>query len=125
MHHAVVSLGQSFLSYANEEKALAGEFARVLEDIGWKVWWERSIPEGRRYLEVIQERLTGSDCIIVLWTPASGDATYVCNEAQEGRRQGNLIQVWLRNGVVPLEFRDLTVRDLRSCPSPMPSTQAG
>ena len=109
-------MGEIFLSYANEERALAGRFAAVLEDIGWKVWWKREIPPGSRYQEVIEKRLTGADCVLVLWTRLSADAPYVHLEAQEGRRRGTLLQVVLRECVVPLEFRHLPLRDLQGWP---------
>ncbi len=33
-----------FISYANEDRETAAQFAQLLESVGLRVWWDRRIP---------------------------------------------------------------------------------
>ena len=49
-----------FLSYASEDRDRVTLIARTLEFLGWSVWWDRRIPTGKRYAQVIEEQLDAS-----------------------------------------------------------------
>ncbi|MDQ3115900.1 MAG: toll/interleukin-1 receptor domain-containing protein [Verrucomicrobiota bacterium] len=44
-----------FISYAREDREKAQAIAAVFQEQGWSVWWDRSIPPGRTFDQVIEE----------------------------------------------------------------------
>ncbi len=57
-----------FISYASEDRAKAETLAYALEQQGWSVWWDRTIPAGKSFDEVITEALAGTRCVVALWS---------------------------------------------------------
>jgi hypothetical protein len=55
-----------FLSYKSEDRARAKIIAEALEQHGYSVWWDRVIPIGKNYDDVITEALDAAKCVIVL-----------------------------------------------------------
>lgn len=102
-----------FISYASEDREQVRPLARALEQKGWSVWWDRRIPVGRSYDEVIEEALDGSKSVVVVWTKTSVKSQWVKNEAREGLRRRVLFPVMLLEEVkIPLEFRDVQAAQL-------------
>jgi hypothetical protein len=94
-----------FLSYKTEDKARAQNIAEALEKKGYSVWWDRVIPPGRRFSEVIQEELDAAKCVVVLWSKDSARSKWVETEASEGDRRGILVPVLIDDVRPPLAFR--------------------
>jgi len=46
-----------FISYASSDIEKAKALAGILEQQGWSVWWDREIPPGRSFDEVLEEAL--------------------------------------------------------------------
>jgi hypothetical protein len=42
-----------FISYAREDLATAQRLAEALRACGWSVFWDRRIPAGQRFAEII------------------------------------------------------------------------
>jgi hypothetical protein len=101
-----------FISYAREDRGNAQGLAAVLEAQGWTVWWDRSIPPGRSFDQVIEEALTGAKCVVVLWSHASTASDWVKTEAAEGLARKILVPVRIEEVNLPLEFRRLQTVDL-------------
>ncbi|MFO0698435.1 MAG: SUMF1/EgtB/PvdO family nonheme iron enzyme [Nitrospira sp.] len=102
-----------FISYASEDKSRVQALAQALERKGWSVWWDRRIPIGRSFDEVIEEALDGSKSVVVVWTTTSVKSQWVKNEAREGLRRRVLFPVMLVEEVrIPLEFRDVQTAHL-------------
>ena len=101
-----------FISYASEDRNRAEELARALSARGWSVWWDRKIPLGKSYDEVIEKALAESKCAIVLWSVVSVTSEWVRNEASEAKRCGILVPVFLETVDAPLAFRLLNGADL-------------
>lgn len=101
-----------FLSYASEDRDRAGEIASLFRGRGWSVWWDRTIPPGRTYDQVIEEALDASRCVVVLWTQASVRSEWVKNEADEGARRAILVPVLLDEVRIPLGFRRIQAANL-------------
>jgi len=105
--------GHVFVSYAAEDRELAAGIASYLESCGWNVWWDREIPVGRRFDEVIEDALRGARCVIVLWTKAAVSSRWVRSEASDAAQREVLLPVLLEDATIPLEFRLFQTLDLR------------
>jgi hypothetical protein len=102
-----------FLSYSTDDHERAREVALALEARGWSVWWDRKIPPGKTFDEVIEEHLDSARCVVTLWTPKSVKSRWVKAESEEGARRGCLVPVLLAPGVtIPLAFRRIQAADL-------------
>ena len=94
-----------FISYANADRAVAQPLADALEALGWSVWWDREIPFGKPFDQVIEEELNGARCVIVLWSPASVHSRWVKTEAAAAADRDRLIPVLIEDVPIPFEFK--------------------
>jgi len=101
-----------FVSYASADRDRARAVAQALTDQGWSVWWDRTIPPGRQFDEVIEEALDSARCVVVLWSKASVASQWVKTEAAEAMRRKILVPVLIEDIKIPLEFRRLQAADL-------------
>ncbi|MDQ2734174.1 MAG: toll/interleukin-1 receptor domain-containing protein [Pseudomonadota bacterium] len=102
-----------FVSYSSKDRDRAALVARALEARGWSVWWDRTIPPGRQYDDVIEEALAEARCVVVLWSKASAASTRVKNEASEAVSKKALIPALIEDEVkIPFEFRRVQAADL-------------
>lgn len=103
---------QIFLSYKNEDRERIIPIVRAIEREGWSVWWDRKIPPGRSFDEVIEEKIDKAKCIIVIWSEKSVASKWVKTEASEGERRRILIPVMIDDVVIPLAFRRIEAAQL-------------
>jgi TIR domain len=117
-----------FISYAREDRERAQALATVLQQHGLTVWWDRIIPPGRQFDEVIEEQLDAARCVLVLWTASSATSKWVKTEAGEALAHDKLVPALLDAGVrLPLEFRRVQAADISDwspAGGPTPSLQA-
>ena len=100
-----------FLSYAREDSARAAIIAKALSR-RWTVWWDRTIPPGKTFDDVIEDALDRAACVVVLWSKTSVLSHWVRSEAAEGARRGILVPAFLEAAKIPLEFRRLQAANL-------------
>src|SRR5688572_7341383 len=103
-----------FISYASEDRERAQILAQALGARGWSVWWDREIPLGQSFDEVIEKALAAANCVIVLWSAVSVKSEWVRNEASEAKRRGILLPVFIDPIDAPLAFRLLNGADLKA-----------
>ncbi len=102
-----------FISYSSEDKSRVQALARALERKGWSVWWDRRIPAGKSFDDVIHEALKAARSVVVVWTKTSVKSTWVKNESRSGLRRNILFPVMLLDEVeIPLEFEHLQAAHL-------------
>ena len=101
-----------FLSYAAEDRETARKLAAALETTGWSVWWDRRIPAGMTWRDVIQNALDTMHCMVVLWSRNSIESRWVSEEAEEARTRGKLVPVMIEEVNPPLGFRSIHAADL-------------
>jgi hypothetical protein len=103
-----------FISYAKGDRPRAAELASALEVNGWSVWWDRDIPPGRTFDEVIEEALAHTRSVVVLWSAESVKSRWVRTEASAAAERGTLVPALIEPVTIPLEFRRLEAADLTS-----------
>lgn len=101
-----------FISYAREDRETAERLAQALEGEGWEVWWDRHIPAGKRFDEVISASLDRAKCVIALWSQAAIASQWVAEEAEEGKERGVLVPAFIEAVEPPLGFRRIHAADL-------------
>ncbi len=101
-----------FISYAREDRANAERLAHVFERQGWTVWWDKIIPPGRRFGDVIAEQLAAAKAVVVLWSRTSAASDWVKDEAQEGAARNILVSMLVEKVTPPLGFRQFQMGDL-------------
>jgi TIR domain len=94
-----------FVSYVREDQRRAAELSSAFSRQGWTVWWDRRIPAGDSFEEVIARELGSAKCVVVLWSQASVRSNWVKDEAEEARNRGVLVPVLIDNVKPPFGFR--------------------
>ncbi len=94
-----------FLSYASEDRERVRPLIEALDRQGWSVWWDRNIPAGRTWSDVIDEALEQSRCVVVVWTSTSVRQNWVLEEAEDGLQHKHLFPVFLDDIQAPRGFR--------------------
>jgi TIR domain-containing protein len=94
-----------FLSYANADRERINPLVKILEEWGWSVWWDRKIPPGKTWHQVIQRAIDEAKCVVVVWSHLSIQSDWVITEAEEGKDRQVLIPVLIDDVKAPLAFR--------------------
>ncbi|TDH24254.1 toll/interleukin-1 receptor domain-containing protein [Segetibacter sp. 3557_3] len=94
-----------FISYSSEDKSIVEKLAARLEKKGWSVWWDRHIPIGCTYDDVIESALQEASCVVVIWTKRSVRSEWVKNEASAAVQRGVLVPIVLEQVTLPIAFR--------------------
>lgn len=102
-----------FISYASEDQETTKTLAQALADQGWSVWWDRNIPSGQLFHEVIERELTAARCVIALWSKAALGSAWVREEAQDGLDRKILVPARIETVPLPIGFRAIQTADLR------------
>ena len=101
-----------FLSYSQNDIEQAAYLARCLEGEGWTVFWDRDIPPGKVWPDVLDAELVKSRCVVVLWTRSSVNSEWVQYEAGHGRGGGILVPARGEATEPPTGFDEFQAADL-------------
>jgi hypothetical protein len=101
-----------FISYASEDRSRAEILAKTLEDQGWSVWWDKTIPPGKTFDQVIQEAIESARCVVVLWSKKSINSDWVKEEANIGNERKILVPAKIDPVALPLGFGRIQAADL-------------
>ena len=101
-----------FISYAREDVEPARRLAAELKKRGWSVFWDRRIPAGRRFEDVIEEELRAAGCVIVLWSTAANKSKWVRDEAREVGKRNVLVPALIEAVEPPMGFRSIQAANL-------------
>jgi len=100
-----------FVSYAREDRELAGTLAQALEARRFSVWWDRAGSSD----EVIERELRAAACVVVLWSVPGIRSRWVREEAEHAAEHSKLIPVLLgeqARGNIPSGLRAFQYIDL-------------
>lgn len=80
-----------FFSYASEDRECLEPLVLALEAAGWNVWWDREIPAGPRFDQVIQEEIANASCVMMAWSEQPGELDTLLAAIREhvGSRQAD------------------------------------
>lgn len=101
-----------FVSYSRADQKRAMPVIQLLEDAGYKVWWDGLLEGGANYLPTTEAALTGADAVVVLWSKTSVDSHWVRDEAMNGRERRCLVPLSIDGSEAPLGFRQFQVLDV-------------
>jgi len=101
-----------FISYAKGDRPKVEPLAKALEKHGWSVWWDRKIPPGKTFAQVIQEAINAAKCMIVIWSNESVKSEWVIEEATIGNSRGILVPARVDPIDPPLGFGRIQAADL-------------
>lgn len=101
-----------FISYSRENREVAERVAHALGELGIDVWWDRDLPGGSAFAEVLEQRLAEARVVIVLWSEASIRSGFVRDESTRALEAGKLLPVRIEEVVPPLGFGQIHALDL-------------
>ncbi len=105
-------MSEIFISYAREDAPRIEPLAKCLSECGWVVFWDRQIPAGRQWSDVIGAALERADRVMVAWSHASLRSDFVRDEAGAGQKRKILMPILLDPVMPPLGFRQTQAADL-------------
>jgi tetratricopeptide (TPR) repeat protein len=109
----VQEMAKLFLSYAREDATIAERLARSLERSGHDVWWDRELHGGASFGSEIERQLKECDVVIVLWSIAGVQSSWVRDEAAIGRDGEKLLPISVDGTEPPIGFRQFHALDLQ------------
>jgi hypothetical protein len=112
-----------FISYASEDQSRVEPLSKALKDQGWSVFWDRTIPAGKTWRQVIGDALETARSVIVAWSKTSVDSRWVQEEADRGLERNILIPILIDNVRLPLGFGTIQAVNLVSWEPTQPSPE--
>jgi hypothetical protein len=98
------TLSDIFISYASQDRERILPIVHAREKTGWSIFWDRTIPPGKTWRQLIGSEIQSARCVVVVWTAASIESRWVQEEAEIGSRKGILIPVSLDDVEPPFGF---------------------
>ncbi len=105
-------MSEIFISYSSKDRPWVERFAKTLETHGWSVWWDREIPTGGSFNQVIRQQLAAAKCAIVVWSAESVESEWVQAEASEAKQQEKYLPIKITECQIPLGFTQRTYQSL-------------
>jgi len=94
-----------FISYAREDSEAAAWVARRAHEVGYSVWWDRSMAPGADMYRVIEQQIIAARKVLVIWSRHSVASRWVRDEAELAAKQNKLIPICIDASEPPLGFR--------------------
>ena len=101
-----------FLSYAHEDIKVAQSVSERIGQENWTVFWDRTIPVGFTWDDIVEGALDVAKCVVVLWSTAARNSEWVRIEATEGAERKILAPALIEQTKIPLRFRLIQAANL-------------
>ncbi len=107
----ISTMSDIFLSYTSEDRDRLRPLVKEFEDQGWSVFWDRKIPVGQTWRNIIGREIRDCLSIVVVWSQASVQSQWVMEEAEEGKRRKILFPVTVDGATPPFGFGSIQSAD--------------
>ena len=94
-----------FISYSRTDRERVALLADALIASGYSTWWDNNLAGGVEYSREIEARITAAKAVVVVWSRASIESTWVADEAELGRDTGKLVPVLIDDIQPKIGFR--------------------
>jgi hypothetical protein len=101
-----------FFSYSREDIERILPIVHALETTGYTIFWDRNIPTGKSWREVISGELHAAQCVMVAWSDSSIQSRFVIEEAEFSSRQNALVPLLIDKVEPPFGFGTIQAADL-------------
>lgn len=103
-----------FLSYKRTDQDRVAPLHAALTTEGLRVFWDREIPGGEPWRDMLNTKLEEARCVVVVWSTAStsDQAGFVHDEASRALARGVLLPVRIDAVDPPLGFGEVQTLDL-------------
>jgi adenylate cyclase len=101
-----------FISYARSTEAQARQIGEALRALGYGVWRDDEIPAHRAYADVIEERLSSAQAVVVVWSAEAVKSQWVRSEAERARSEDKLVQLTVDGSKLPMPFDQTQCADM-------------
>jgi hypothetical protein len=106
-----------FISYSHEDAAIAERLATCLRKHGLDVWIDHDLTVGKEWNPELNERLSESDVVLLLWSSSSTKHDWVKYEAAVAQSQDKVLPLVIEKGVtIPDPFAAIQALVLESPP---------
>ncbi|MEQ9398662.1 MAG: toll/interleukin-1 receptor domain-containing protein [Longimicrobiales bacterium] len=103
-----------FMSYSHLDAGRVEPLVQRFQEAGWTVWWDRRIPPGKTWREVLDIALEECRVMVVVWSEDSLQSKWVGIEMGQAEAHGYpLVPVAIDSAEPPLEYRHIQAADLR------------
>lgn len=116
-------MSEIFLSYKSEDQPRAKIIAEALEQQGYSVWWDMTIPPGKTFDEVIEKALDSAKCVVVLWSRKSVLSDWVKEEASVAVKRRILLPVLIDDVKIPIGFKRIQAARLIDWQGTLPNPE--
>ena len=116
-------MSEIFLSYKSEDRPRAKIIAEALEQQGYSVWWDMTIPPGKTFDEVIEKALDSAKCVVVLWSRKSVLSDWVKEEASVAVKRRILLPVLIDDVKIPIGFKRIQAARLVDWQGTLPNPE--
>jgi len=101
-----------FISYTKEDCERVEPLAKALENQGWSIFWDFTIPVGKTWRQVITDAFETARLVIVAWSKTSVDSHWVQEQADRGLERNILFPILIDNVRPPMGFGAIKAADL-------------
>jgi len=70
-----------FVSYDHDDRDRVRPLVEAIEQRGLSVFWDRDIPPGSSWDDVLERSFDRARCVVVVWTERSRESKWVRTEA--------------------------------------------
>jgi TIR domain len=115
-----------FISYSQQDRAVAQALATALTALGIKVWWDVELYAGEDFHDAILEALNAAKAVVVIWSKPATASRWVRGEADHAAAQGKLIPLHVpdfERQFLPIPFRGFHTEHVNNMPLLLRSLQ--
>lgn len=101
-----------FISYSRTDRKRIEPIAARLQELGYNVWWDRSVVPGAEFVDDINRELDQARCVLVAWSKHSHNSTWVFGESLRGLETDRLVQIRIEPVRLNVPFNAIHYADL-------------